>query len=51
MDSLDYIVTWLYSGGDMLMCTCRVIVFIFALEAMAYLISLVMGVAKCSKEY
>lgn len=46
---MDSLVNYLYSNGDMLMMACKVIVFVFSIETFAYIVSMIMGVAKCSK--
>lgn len=47
---MDEIVQYLYSDGDMQMMCCKLVTYIFALESFAYIISLILGVVKCSKD-
>lgn len=47
---MENLVQYLYSNGDMLLMACKLVVFVFSLETFAYIVSLVMGVAKCSKD-
>lgn len=47
---MNDIVNYLYSDGNMLMCCCKLVTYIFALESFAYIISLILGVVKCSKD-
>lgn len=49
MDLLDIIVNFLYADGNVLLCLCNIVSFIFGLEAMAYLVSIVSNIAKSSK--
>ena len=41
MDFVNTIASWLYADGDMVMSICNVIAFVFSLETIAYLISLI----------
>lgn len=48
---MESLVTSLYSDGNILMMACKIVVYIFSLESLSYLVSIVMGVARtaCSK--
>jgi len=46
---MDSIISMIYVQGDMIATAVHVIVFVFSLETMAYVFSLIGGVAKCSK--
>lgn len=46
---MDNIFNMIYVQGDMIATAVNVIVFVFSLETMAYIFSLIGGVAKCSK--
>lgn len=48
---MNDIVMNIYSDGNILMMACKIVVYIFALESLSYLVSIVMGVARtaCSK--
>ncbi|MBQ8165755.1 MAG: hypothetical protein IJZ96_01815 [Lachnospiraceae bacterium] len=41
MEFVNTIASWLYADGDMVMSICNVIAFVFSLETIAYLISLI----------
>jgi len=41
MDFINSVATWFYAEGDIVMTMCNVIAFCFALETLAYLISLI----------
>lgn len=44
VEFVNTIATWLYAQGDLVMSVCNVIAFVFSLETIAYLISLIMMV-------
>lgn len=44
MDFVNTVAAWLYAEGDTVKCMCNVIAFIFSLETIAYLISIIMMV-------
>ena len=41
MDFVSTVSTWFYAEGDMIKTMCNVIAFVFSLETLAYLISLI----------
>jgi basic membrane lipoprotein Med (substrate-binding protein (PBP1-ABC) superfamily) len=46
---MDLIVSFLYADGDVLMTLCNIVSFVFGLEALAYLVGIVAGIAKTAK--
>ena len=42
----DELTTWMYSDGDILMFTAKILTLIFCLETFAYFISIVAALAK-----
>lgn len=41
MEFVNQVANWLYADGDFILSMCNVIAFSFALETLAYLISLI----------
>lgn len=46
MNGFDNWIAWLYGEGDILMVACRLVVFIFVLEAGAYFVSLLSAITR-----
>lgn len=42
---MDILVNMIYDA-DLIMCSCKIIVFIFSLEALAHLVGVIVGLSK-----
>lgn len=40
---------WFYSNGDLLMCFCKFLSFVFCMETFAYIVSIIANITKAAK--
>ena len=45
----EELATWFYSGGDLLMCFCKFLSFVFCMETFAYIVSIIANITKAAK--
>ena len=40
---------WFYSNGDLLLCFCKFLSFVFCMETFAYIVSIIANITKAAK--